>query len=109
MIKVSIILCTYKRCQLLVSALESASALQVSESIDYEIVVVDNNSNDQTVPSSRTSAAVIRGAFVTCSSHGKTSRIRRIPPSRRRGAPSAGRAPMDSCSHFLPDGGRLCR
>ena len=48
MIKVSIILCTYNRCQLLVSALESAAALQVSESIDYEIIVVDNNSNDQT-------------------------------------------------------------
>jgi glycosyltransferase involved in cell wall biosynthesis len=48
MIKVSIILCTYNRCQLLVPALESAAALQASESIDYEIVVVDNNSNDQT-------------------------------------------------------------
>ena len=48
MIKVSIILCTYNRCQLLVSALESAAALKMSESIDYEIVVVDNNSNDQT-------------------------------------------------------------
>jgi len=48
MIKVSIILCTYNRCRLLVSALESAAALQVPESIDYEIVVVDNNSKDQT-------------------------------------------------------------
>src|SRR5215831_7124451 len=48
MIKVSIILCTYNRCQLLVSALESAAALHAPESIDYELVVVDNNSNDQT-------------------------------------------------------------
>jgi glycosyltransferase involved in cell wall biosynthesis len=48
MIKVSVILCTYNRCHVLASALESAAALRVSEAIDYEIVVVDNNSNDQT-------------------------------------------------------------
>jgi glucosyl-dolichyl phosphate glucuronosyltransferase len=45
---ISVILCTYNRCQALVGALESISASRMPSSIDWEILVVDNNSNDQT-------------------------------------------------------------
>jgi len=46
--KVTIILCTYNRCQSLAKALESASALRLPEQDNWEILVVDNNSTDKT-------------------------------------------------------------
>jgi glucosyl-dolichyl phosphate glucuronosyltransferase len=45
---VSVILCTFNRCQRLAKALESVAASQVAGSISWEILVIDNNSNDQT-------------------------------------------------------------
>jgi glycosyltransferase involved in cell wall biosynthesis len=45
---ISVVLCTYNRCQSLQRALESAAALVLPESVEWEILVVDNNSNDQT-------------------------------------------------------------
>jgi glycosyltransferase involved in cell wall biosynthesis len=46
--KISVILCTYNRCQSLVTALESVAASRLSDSVDWEVLVVDNNSKDQT-------------------------------------------------------------
>jgi glycosyltransferase involved in cell wall biosynthesis len=46
--KITIILCTYNRCQSLKKALESVAALRLPESDDWEALVVDNNSSDQT-------------------------------------------------------------
>jgi glycosyltransferase involved in cell wall biosynthesis len=46
--KVTVILCTYNRCDLLPKALTSAVNLESSPSSDLEILVVDNNSTDQT-------------------------------------------------------------
>lgn len=46
--KVIVILCTYNRCGSLQKALSSAAALVLPESVTWEILVVDNNSNDQT-------------------------------------------------------------
>lgn len=46
--RVTVILCTYNRCQSLQKALTSAAAMVLPESIEWEILVVDNNSNDQT-------------------------------------------------------------
>jgi glucosyl-dolichyl phosphate glucuronosyltransferase len=46
--KITVILCTYNRCQHLTTALDSLSGLELSSSIDWEILVVDNNSSDQT-------------------------------------------------------------
>jgi glucosyl-dolichyl phosphate glucuronosyltransferase len=46
--KITIILCTYNRCQSLYRALLSAAGLVLPESDEWEILVVDNNSNDQT-------------------------------------------------------------
>jgi len=46
--KVTVILCTYNRCQELVNALNSAAASRLPESVKWEVLVVDNNSSDQT-------------------------------------------------------------
>jgi len=46
--KLTVIMCTYNRCQSLGRALESAASLALPESVEWEILVVDNNSSDQT-------------------------------------------------------------
>jgi glucosyl-dolichyl phosphate glucuronosyltransferase len=45
---ITVILCTYNRAQSLSKALESAANLMVPDSIAWEVLVVDNNSNDET-------------------------------------------------------------
>jgi glycosyltransferase involved in cell wall biosynthesis len=46
--KVTVILCTYNRCNSLRSALETLAAQAVPEDHPWEVLVVDNNSTDQT-------------------------------------------------------------
>src|SRR5271165_2674235 len=46
--KLSAVLCTYNRCRSLRRALESLSVSILPESIEWEVLVVDNNSSDQT-------------------------------------------------------------
>jgi glycosyltransferase involved in cell wall biosynthesis len=46
--KISVILCTYNRCESLAKALGSAAGLTLPESTDWQVLVVDNNSTDQT-------------------------------------------------------------
>jgi glycosyltransferase involved in cell wall biosynthesis len=46
--KITVILCTYNRCQILAKALESIAASRLPESVEWEVLVVDNNSRDQT-------------------------------------------------------------
>ena len=45
---ITVILCTYNRCQSLAKALESIAASKLPESVQWEVLVVDNNSSDQT-------------------------------------------------------------
>jgi glycosyltransferase involved in cell wall biosynthesis len=45
---ISVIVCTYNRCRSLAKALESVADSKLAESIEWEVLVVDNNSNDQT-------------------------------------------------------------
>lgn len=45
---VTVILCTYNRCQSLAKALESVARSKVPDSIQWEVLVVDNNSRDAT-------------------------------------------------------------
>jgi len=45
---ITVIVCTYNRCQTLSEALESIAAQVMPSSIDWEILVVDNNSTDRT-------------------------------------------------------------
>jgi glycosyltransferase involved in cell wall biosynthesis len=46
--KITVILCTYNRCQSLSKALESVAVSILPESVEWEVLVVDNNSKDQT-------------------------------------------------------------
>src|SRR5580704_1493640 len=46
--RITVILCTHNRCRSLAKALESVAASQLSTSTDWEVLVVDNNSSDQT-------------------------------------------------------------
>lgn len=46
--KITLILCTYNRCQTLAKALDSIAASTLPNSIEWEVLVVDNNSRDQT-------------------------------------------------------------
>lgn len=45
---ITVVLCTYNRSESLASALNSAAALALPESVEWEILVVDNNSSDRT-------------------------------------------------------------
>ena len=47
-LNVTVILCTYNRAGSLATTLESLAASQLPESITWEVLVVDNNSTDQT-------------------------------------------------------------
>src|SRR5207253_4103518 len=46
--KITVILCTYNRCRNLAKALDSLAGQLVPESTEWEGIVVDNNSSDQT-------------------------------------------------------------
>src|ERR1700693_4778740 len=46
--KISVILCTYNRSQSLAKALESVAASQMPTSLEWQVLIVDNNSQDQT-------------------------------------------------------------
>ena len=45
---ITVILCTYNRCQILVKALSSVALSRLPESVAWEVLVVDNNSRDRT-------------------------------------------------------------
>jgi glycosyltransferase involved in cell wall biosynthesis len=47
-VRIAVILCTYNRCQDLGRALESIASSIVPEELEWDVLVVDNNSNDQT-------------------------------------------------------------
>jgi glycosyltransferase involved in cell wall biosynthesis len=46
--KITTILCTYNRCQSLTKALDSLALSILPETTEWDVLVVDNNSNDQT-------------------------------------------------------------
>jgi glycosyltransferase involved in cell wall biosynthesis len=46
--RIAVVLCTYNRCQSLLKALESLAASELPESVEWEVLVVDNNSSDRT-------------------------------------------------------------
>jgi len=45
---ISVILCTYNRCERLPRALESLAASELPDPIEWEVIIVDNNSKDRT-------------------------------------------------------------
>ena len=48
--KISVAICTWNRARLLDQTLESISKLDIPEKLDWELVVVDNNSTERAVP-----------------------------------------------------------
>jgi glucosyl-dolichyl phosphate glucuronosyltransferase len=46
--KIAVILCTYNRCQSLAKALESVGMSRMPQGLPWEVLVIDNNSSDQT-------------------------------------------------------------
>jgi glycosyltransferase involved in cell wall biosynthesis len=46
--KITVILCTYNRCDRLAKALESAAVQRLSGAVAWDVLVVDNNSRDRT-------------------------------------------------------------
>jgi len=48
MVAISVVLCTYNRCESLATALQSAAALETPPASLLEVLVVDNNSRDRT-------------------------------------------------------------
>jgi glycosyltransferase involved in cell wall biosynthesis len=45
---VTLIICTYNRCRVLANALENIAASRMPASVDWDVLVVDNNSSDDT-------------------------------------------------------------
>ena len=45
---ITVVLCTYNRCDSLAAALESVAVSQLPHSVSWEVLVVDNNSTDRT-------------------------------------------------------------
>ena len=46
--RITVILCTHNRCRSLATSLESVAASELPTSIEWDVLVVDNNSRDQT-------------------------------------------------------------
>jgi glycosyltransferase involved in cell wall biosynthesis len=47
-VDITVVLCTYNRCHSLAKALNSVALSTLPQSIEWEVLLVDNNSNDQT-------------------------------------------------------------
>src|SRR5437016_4807888 len=47
-VRITVVVCTYNRCESLVGTLTSLGCQKLPESVEWEVVVVDNNSNDRT-------------------------------------------------------------
>jgi len=47
-VNITVILCTYNRCQTLANTLSRVASSKLPESVEWEVLVVDNNSSDQT-------------------------------------------------------------
>jgi glycosyltransferase involved in cell wall biosynthesis len=62
--KITVILCTYNRCRRLAKALASVVDSILPESVTWEVLVVDNNSSDQT-----------HDVVEDCSNHDRVNRM----------------------------------
>lgn len=60
---ISIIICTYNRCALLKKTLESIANVEIPQGLEWQVLVVDNNSSDGTKNIINSFAAQSRAAF----------------------------------------------
>ena len=70
-INVPVVVCTYNRAENLATALDSIAASVVPNSVQWEVLVVDNNSNDRTREVAETIASATRLISATCSSRNR--------------------------------------
>lgn len=61
--RISVVLCTYNRCLYLKKALDSIAGSELPESVEWEVLVVDNNSSDQTAEVAKEFAVRYPGHF----------------------------------------------
>jgi glycosyltransferase involved in cell wall biosynthesis len=47
-LKISVVLCTYNRCRSLANTLQSLAASELPDAVEWEVLAVDNNSDDRT-------------------------------------------------------------
>jgi glucosyl-dolichyl phosphate glucuronosyltransferase len=71
-IQVTVAICTWNRCELLRQTLEQMTRLQIPVGLEYEILVVDNNSTDATEQVVTSFAARLPLRYVFESTPGKT-------------------------------------
>jgi len=57
--KFSIVICTYNRCKILEICLNSVALLEQHDGFDYEVLIVDNNSGDNTRETAETFVAAL--------------------------------------------------
>ena len=77
--EITVILCTYNRCQSLSSTLESLAAICMPESVNGRCWSSITTRQTRRGQWSRTTAADIPAFFVTSSTHGKANRMHSIP------------------------------
>jgi len=61
--KITVILCTFNRCENLANALESVARSRLPDAVDWEVLVVDNNSSDRTSDVVRSTSERYPGRF----------------------------------------------
>jgi glucosyl-dolichyl phosphate glucuronosyltransferase len=61
--KITVILCTFNRCEILANALESVARSILPDAVDWEVLVVDNNSSDRTSDVVRSTSERYPGRF----------------------------------------------
>jgi glucosyl-dolichyl phosphate glucuronosyltransferase len=62
-VRISVILCTYNRCEYLRKVLDSIAGSVLPDSVEWEVLVIDNNSIDQTPEIAKEFAARYPGRF----------------------------------------------
>jgi len=72
---ITVVLCTYTECETLAKALRSVAMSKVPESLGWEVLVVDNNSDDQTWMWWMNTARNSLAAFVTYLSRSRANRM----------------------------------
>ena len=70
----TVIIVTYNRCQSLAKTLESVAASSLPVSVEWEVLVVDNNSTDQTLQVVEDFAPSIRVVFAICANQIRANR-----------------------------------
>jgi len=81
---ITVILCTFNRSHLLATALDSVALSVLPGAVDWEVLVVDNNSTDQTHDVVKSFCQKYPGRFRYLFEPSRENRARSTPESERR-------------------------